>query len=427
MMPEDLVRVRAFDWPVQFAPIMKAGGFDAVVGNPPYSLLQPQNVSKEDLDYYHQKFTGAQYKVDIYHLFIEQSLRLIRSNGQLGFITPAPFTTNNFTTHLRKLILDTVRIRQLVTVADGVFDQASVDNAIFTFEKSGDARSRDENEIDFVEAGAGKNQLVIKERLSVTQSVFKETPGVIFRPPKFAGFAKLEATLLRHSKPLGDLARVNFGMQLRDRTKFSGDVVKSDKPRSLKASYKPCLTGKNIDRYVTEFANLYCLFDRVAQQGGCWDEEIQFAKNKVVVRQIGVKPIAAFDSKGLCCLNTVFMIKATVEGIDERFLLGVLNSKAIGFYWQNKFSDFKQTFPKIKGTYLQQLPIPVADKARHDRLAGLVDKMLGLMPKLRQARSESERQTLQNAVAATDQQIDALVYELYGLTKAEIKLVEGNA
>jgi hypothetical protein len=120
------------------------------------------------------------------------------------------------------------------------------------------------------------------------------------------------------------------------------------------------------------------------------------------------------------------MIKATVEGIDERFLLGVLNSKAIGFYWQNKFSDFKQTFPKIKGTYLQQLPIPVADKARHDRLVGLVDKLLGLMPKLRQARSESERQTLQNAVTAADQQIDALVYDLYGLTKSEINLVEGN-
>ena len=300
MMPEDLVRVHAFDWPVQFAPIMKAGGFDAVIGNPPYNLLQPQNVAKEELDYYHQKLSGAQYKVDLYHLFIERSLRLVRNNGQFSFITPAPFTTNNYTTNLRKLILDNVRIRQLVTVPDGVFDQASVDNAIFTFQKLSDARSRDRNEIDFVEAEAGKSEMVIKERLSVTQFVFKETPGMIFRPPKFAGFAKLEATFLRHSKLLGDLARVNFGMQLRDRSKFPGDVVECEKPKSSKGSYKPCLTGKNVDRYVTEFANLYCLFDRVAQQGGCWDEEIQFAKNKVIVRQIGVKPIAAFDPAGLC-------------------------------------------------------------------------------------------------------------------------------
>ncbi len=426
MMPEDLMRMHAFDWDVGFREIMRAGGFDAVVGNPPYNLLQPQNVAQEELDYYHQKFSGAQYKVDIYHLFIEQSLRLVRNNGQFSFITPAPFTTNNYTTNLRKLLLDTVRIRQLVTVPDGVFDQASVDNAIFTFQKSGDAKSRDENEIDFVEAGAGKEQLVIKERLSVQQAVFKTTPGMIFRPPKAAGFAAVETAFLRHSKLLGEVARVNFGMQLRDRKKFPDDVVETDKPRSLKASYRPCLTGRNVNRYVTEFANLYCLFDRVAQQGGCWDEAIQFAKSKVIVRQIGEIPIASFDAKGLCCLNTVFMIKATIPGLEERFLLGILNSKAMGFYWRNKFSDFKETFPKIKGTYLQQLPIPIADRSRQDKLVLLVDKLLALMPKLRGAKYDSEKAVLQNAVTATDQQIDALVYELYGLTPEEIALVEGT-
>ncbi len=67
------------------------------------------------------------------------------------------------------------------------------------------------------------------------------------------------------------------------------------------------------------------------------------------------------------------------------------------------------------------------DRARHDRLVGLVDKMLALVPKLRFATSDAERAALQNAVTATDQQIDALVYDLYGLTAEEIKLVEGAA
>jgi len=65
-----------------------------------------------------------------------------------------------------------------------------------------------------------------------------------------------------------------------------------------------------------------------------------------------------------------------------------------------------------------------ADKSHHDKLVLLVDKLLGLMPKLRAATSEREKATLQNAVTAADQQIDALVYELYGLTKNEIKIVE---
>jgi hypothetical protein len=66
-----------------------------------------------------------------------------------------------------------------------------------------------------------------------------------------------------------------------------------------------------------------------------------------------------------------------------------------------------------------------ADKSRHDKLVVLVDKLLGLMPKLRAATADSEKAVLQNAVTATDQQIDQLVYELYNLTPEEIALVEG--
>ena len=66
------------------------------------------------------------------------------------------------------------------------------------------------------------------------------------------------------------------------------------------------------------------------------------------------------------------------------------------------------------------------DRARHDKLLALVDKMLALTPKLRAAKSDTERATLHNAVSATDRQIDALVYELYGLTPEEIALVEGG-
>ncbi len=66
-----------------------------------------------------------------------------------------------------------------------------------------------------------------------------------------------------------------------------------------------------------------------------------------------------------------------------------------------------------------------ADLARHDRMVALVEKMLALAPKLRQAKSEEERRTMRNAVTATDRQIDTLVYELYGLTPEEIALVDG--
>ena len=139
------------------------------------------------------------------------------------------------------------------------------------------------------------------------------------------------------------------------------------------------------------------------------------------------------DSVGYHCLNTIFVVTLRHEAkIKPEFLLGVLNSKLLRALWVGRFYDQRLTFPKIKGTYLKELPIAfpdlsaAADRARHDRLVGLVDKMLALTTKLRAAKTDAERQALQNAVTATDQQIDALVYELYGLTPEEIALVEGT-
>jgi hypothetical protein len=123
----------------------------------------------------------------------------------------------------------------------------------------------------------------------------------------------------------------------------------------------------------------------------------------------------------------------TVTKPSPKFVLGIINSTLLSYLYVNTSAiatkdDFRQTTL----AELRRLPIPFpdftnkADKSRHDKLVVLVDKMLGLMPKLRAATAESEKAVLQNAVTATDQEIDKLVYELYGLMPDEIKLVEGT-
>ena len=131
MMPEDLVRVHAFDWPVQFPAIMKAGGFDAVVGNPPYILLQDDFRDDQQLEYFRQAYEGASYKLDTYHLFIERGIRLCRKAGRISLITPSNFLTNNHLDGLRKLILKKTQPEEIVVVEGGVFAGVSVDNAVF--------------------------------------------------------------------------------------------------------------------------------------------------------------------------------------------------------------------------------------------------------------------------------------------------------
>ena len=429
IMPEDLVRVRAFDWPVQFAPIMKAGGFDAVLGNPPYILLQDEFRDDDELNYFRENYRGASYKLDTYHLFIEQGIKLCKNGGRQSFITPSNFLTNNHLDGLRKVILEKTQPVEIVVIDGGVFAGASVDTAVFVFLPGLSA----ENSFLLTRAVAeqtnfkptGQDQVFPKRVLSDKAVLF--TSGIINPASelwdKMSGkFAKLET-----------IADVNFGKQLRDRGKFTKDVIEVTGRRAIPMTHVACVTGKDVERYLLEWSNLACLNDTVAQSGGCWDEAKHKAKGKLLTRQIGRYPSFALDAVGYHCLNTIFMVTLfETAQVNSLFLLGVLNSKLLRALWIGRFYDQRQTFPKIKGTYLKELPIALpdlkkpADKSRHDRLVLLVDKMLGLMPKLRAAKSDSEKATLQNAVTATDQQIDALVYDLYGLTEKEIKLVEGG-
>ena len=409
---------------------MHAGGFDAVIGNPPYILLQDDFRDDDQLNYFRDNYRGASYKLDTYHLFIEQGMRLCKKGGRQSFITPSNFLTNNHLDGLRKVILEKTQPVEIVVIDGGVFAGASVDTAVFVFlpgqsaEKSFLLTRAIAEQTNF--KPTGQDQVFPKRVLADKAALF--TSGIINPASelwdKMSGrFAKLET-----------IADVNFGKQLRDRSKFTKDVIEVTSRSAIPKTHVACVTGKDVERYLLEWSNLACLNDTVAQSGGCWDEAKHKARGKLLTRQIGQYPSFAMDSVGYHCLNTIFMVTILETApVDSTFLLGVLNSKLLRALWVGRFYDQRQTFPKIKGTYLKELPIALpdlkkaADQSHHDKLVALVDKMLGLMPKLRAATAESEKAVLQNAVTATDQQIDALVYELYGLTADEIKLVEGAA
>jgi hypothetical protein len=409
---------------------MKQGGFDAVIGNPPFLLLQPQNIPKPQLEYLQGRFKVAQYKMDIFHLFIERALGIVGSKGYLGYITPASFLTNNGTTRLRDEILSKSKITEMLVLPDGVFREASVDNVVFVCQRESVEANRKKNVFPFVLAEAARDKFVISQTLNARQGDFYQNSGMIFRPERTPGFAAIAKRMAEGSTKMGDMARVNFGMQLRDREKYPTDVLVNPQASKITAKHKKCLGGSDVQIYRTDYSGLYCLFDRVAQRGGCWDEEIQFAKRKVLVRQIGKTPVASLETEGRCCLNALFMVKSRVEECDEAFLLGLINSRLLQVYWSNVYYDFKDTFPKIKGTYLEELPIkkPIpgnqSDKSRHDKIVSLVDQMLAAKRQLASAHTDKDKDFYKNKCETLDSQINALVYQLYGLTDEEINIVD---
>jgi len=291
-------------------------------------------------------------------------------------ITPANFLTNNYLVGLRRFLIEKSKIEQIVVVDEGVFEAVSVDNAIFVVRTG----QKTDSNFPVLHARAEDASLKIESQSLISVTTALADKHVLFTG---GGNAELKALLNRiqqESVPLREVAFVNFGKQLRDRKKFEKDVITISATGEIPENYKPCYTGEDITRYHVAWGRLACLDAEEARCGGCWDGAKQNAKNKLLTRQIGIYPNFGLDRHGYQCLNTIFMVNVRERACDFRLLLGVLNSALVRAYWSNRFYDQRRTFPKIKGTYLEELPIKVvkskAEKATSVQIVKLVDGLL---------------------------------------------------
>jgi hypothetical protein len=157
---------------------------------------------------------------------------------------------------------------------------------------------------------------------------------------------------------------------------------------------------------------------------------------KICVPRLVDRLCAGFDTDGSHFLDNVdvggLTLKSDYQGYDLRYLVGLLNSKLLAWFFPNVSAPFRGGWMSANRQFLSQVPVRVinfsdkSDKAAHDRMVKLVEQMLELHPKLAGARTPQEKTALERQIAATDSQIDALVYELYGLTAEEIAIVEGD-
>lgn len=155
---------------------------------------------------------------------------------------------------------------------------------------------------------------------------------------------------------------------------------------------------------------------------------------KIVIRQTGDSLVATLDRNQFIVRDNLYTIVAREDDQDLRYELGLLNSRLLTWFYQAVLNPEKgEALAQVKRGHLAQLPIRTIDFTdteeveRHERMVGLVERMLELHERLGVARIERERTVIQHQIEATDRQIDQLVYELYGLTDKEIAIVEESA
>jgi type I restriction-modification system DNA methylase subunit len=126
---EEQYRINVFDWDAEFPEIMKAGGFDAVIGNPPYVQSRSGRLAEIDKVYYTRRFKTVKYQINTYGLFLERGLNLLRSNGQLGFIIPNYWLSTDSDKPLRNFLFLTNNVVEIANVYN-VFENATVDTLL---------------------------------------------------------------------------------------------------------------------------------------------------------------------------------------------------------------------------------------------------------------------------------------------------------
>jgi len=197
------------------------------------------------------------------------------------------------------------------------------------------------------------------------------------------------------------------------------------------ATFRPLLRGSLIQKYRILWNKDYWI------SFGDWLAEPRYSAQydvpaKIVIRQTGDSLIATLDTEQFVVRDNLYTILMREKNnIRLRFILGLINSKLLNWYYQSILNPEKgEALAQVKRGHLVQLPLPSIrpikskDKAQHEKMVSLVDQMLLLTKRLPEVKTDHERTSLQRQIDATDRQIDQLVYELYGLTEEEIRIVE---
>ncbi len=207
-------------------------------------------------------------------------------------------------------------------------------------------------------------------------------------------------------------------------------VVEGDKPNKDK-NWKPLLRGSLIQRYINLWNYDYWVLY------GEWlaaprDPKIFEAPQKIMVRQTGDSIIATIIEAGFVARNNMHIILAKSELYKLEYLLGIMNSKLIDFAYRFINPEKGEALVEVKKKHVEKLPVRTinfsnpAEKAQHDKMVALVEQMLSAHKALAATQSPAEKERIQRQIEATDRAIDSLVYELYGLTEEEIRIVEEN-
>jgi len=396
------------------------GGFDVVIGNPPY-------VQVTEFQSFYEKNFSTNKCGDLYALFYEKGIDILKNKGRFSYITPSLFIKGIRYETLRSFLLSNTNIIEIDDKGDGVFQDVQMPTAIFVASKQ---KVKNQSWEKFIHGGNIIN--------------------------------KIE----NGSKRLEEFSNIKRGLEIgKDKVfEYSSEMVK-------------IITGEDVSRY---FIKQYKSIE-VGTYHEFKKEEKYFNGERLLIRETGNRITALYVNENIQQNRSLYSI--LIENIDYKYILGLINSSLMQFYYKSKFAANTDVFPKIRIAQVKALPIKLVEKSIisvqvENLISSMKDfssiekrfskylqsqynieklsqklqnwhelKFSDFINELNKAikaingayplgkkeefewmelfeEKKAEAQTLKSEIEKTDKQIDQMVYQLYGLTEEEIKIVE---
>jgi len=475
---ETIAGEKAFNWQTEFPQVFENGGFDVIIGNPPYGAF----IDKISKDYYQKRFHTFQGNFEIYFFFIELISSILKPQGKIGFITPDTWINIPQAKKLREHVLEDYGINNIVIFKNSVFEDASLNAIVFilTFKSLNDECDivNFDSKIDNLSNVSNNTKIGFIEN-------WRNSEDKQFQVLQNEVDILIIEKINSKSQVASNFIDVCQGIVPYSTEHLTKEEVKNRVYHSnqlLDENYGVWIQGRAINRYSLNITNNEYL------NYGTWLHRARkfkyFFDDRILIQEItGGNPprISAINYSGKLFHDPGIISCVNISSLNTKYLLALINSKLVS--WYNIMTSPKGnrlTFPKILIGDIRKIPIIEAGTEKQIEIIEKVDILLSLN-KDRQEQSQKFQRTIQrkfdlevlpkklqdwyalsyadfikelsklkikltllqeaewedyfnqeqkkaidlkNSIDATDAAIDKMVYELYGLTSEEIKIVE---
>ena len=475
---------KAFNWEQEFPQIFAKGGFDVVIGNPPYVFAR-DNFKQEEKDYFAREYVSAKYQINTYLLFIEKTVHLLKEKGVYGLIIPNSWLMMYSGEGLRRFLLETNKLNQIINLAGYSFESANVETVILLAEKD---IIKNENSIQILLNNGNEFYLSHYKQ----QTEFVNNKGFEFKVFLDDDTDELNFKITNNSQELDSLVEIKAGLQAYEKDKGEPKQTADDvKNRPYDYDYQfdentfKYLDGKDVGRYYITWSGLYLRYGKHLAAPRTFN---LFKGKKIIVREItGNFPrcLISTYSEDLYLYNrsNIAIVEKINSGISLKYITAVLNSTLLSYYFvKNTAKSVRKLFPKIILNDLRKFPIKNISLESQKPFIAKADQMLSLNKELQEISAKFQRTCarkfenlnlnkklqdwyklsyadfikeltkqkikltlseeaewadyfdqekskaleIQSKIASTDNEIDQMVYELYWLSEEEIRIVEKN-